>query len=377
MGGLARRAQLRSQQPVDTAAIEDALNRAAWQRLSQAGAHQSLSSAKQRLLAPGTTERARTESARRTVERMREIGAFDTRMGLPPGPDVIADRVRNAQTAAYNSMDEIGERMAGEVVDAEPLLRHVRERVSALDAIPGAETQAEQMRRNLQRFEERVTNNDLSMSDLQRWKTFWRENINFDAPQQREAQGVYRAITENMQQGVDNVDPALGRQYQQARQDAFIGQSFDELNGSNARNDARLRQFSLTDYLTGLQGFQQGGVLGGTASVIANRGLRRNEHALAARSLERAAERLRTAPERFGRHARVLQAAQQRGPRAFAAALYLSAQQDEHVRRAMSEEEQRESAQQMNADADAFFTDDDLPGDVPPPSEEEMAEFFQ
>src|SRR5690606_1560147 len=136
------------------------------------------------------------------------------------------------------------------------------------------------MRTNLARFQARADAGDMTMAELQKWKTFWRQNTNFEAPLQAARQGVYRAISDTMQQGVDAVDPALGAQYRDARDMYRIGSVFEEAGGDQARNEARQRRVSLTDTLSGLEGFRNGGLLGGVAGVLANKGLRRNEHAL-------------------------------------------------------------------------------------------------
>ena len=64
--------------------------------LGQAGGSQSLSSSRMRMIAPGSTPREQVASARRSVARMHEYGAFDG--ALPPGPEVIAQRVDAQRT---------------------------------------------------------------------------------------------------------------------------------------------------------------------------------------------------------------------------------------------------------------------------------------
>ena len=355
-GGLAARGlrnERRAQDPVDTAAVERALDQAALERLGQSGGSQSLSSRRMRMVAPGATPREQTASARRTVARMHEYGAFAGT--LPPTPEVINQRVARQQDRSRVNMDNISSRMEDEIIDPAPILDHLRGRAESLESIPGAETEAARVRTLLGRFQERVNQSDMSMRDLQKWKTHYGErwDQNSAAVSERETGGVYRAITGNMQTGVDAVDPALGRQYQQARHDDFIGQGFDEMNGSLAMDAARLRKVSLSDYLTGLAGFsgEGGGLLRGLAGIAVNRGLRRNEHGLSAMRLERQARRLQSAPQRYGQSASRLQAAQRRGPQAFAAALYTAAQSDAAVREMLAEDE-RESGMAQQGDAE-------------------------
>lgn len=353
-GGLAARGlrnERRAQDPVDTAAVERALDQAALERLGQSGGSQSLSSRRMRMVAPGATPREQTASARRTVARMHEYGAFAGT--LPPTPEVINQRVARQQDRSRVSMDNISSRMEDEIIDPAPILDHLRGRAESLESIPGAETEAARVRTLLGMFQERVNQSDMSMRDLQKWKTHYGErwDQNSAAVSERETGGVYRAITGNMQTGVDAVDPALGRQYQQARHDDFIGQGFDEMNGSLAMDAARLRKVSLSDYLTGLEGFRNGGLLRGLAGIAVNRGLRRNEHGLSAMRLERQARRLQSAPQRYGQWASRLQVAQRRGPQAFAAAIYTAAQSDAAVRETLAEDE-RESGMAQQGDAE-------------------------
>lgn len=341
LGAASSRAERRAAEPVDQRAVDRALDQAALERLGQAGGSQSLSSSRMRMVAPGSTPREQVASARRTVARMHEYGAFDGI--LPPGPEVIAQRVDAQRTRGLENMDRVAEGMAGEQVEAQRVLTHLQDRIDSLDSIPGAETEAGRMRALLARFQTRVDQGPLSMSDLQTWKSHYqrRYDPNSSSVPQEEAGDLLRSITGNMQDAVTNVDPVLGQRYQQGRHDEFIGIGFDEMLGHQTMDAARLRKFHLSDYLTGLAGFsgEGGGLLRGLGGVVMNRGLRRNEHGLAAMSLERTARRLQQAPQRFGRQAAMLQAALKRGPQAFAAALYIAQQNDEAVRAAMAEEE--------------------------------------
>lgn len=341
LGAASSRAERRAAEPVDQRAVDRALDQAALERLGQAGGSQSLSSSRMRMVAPGSTPREQVASARRTVARMHEYGAFDGI--LPPGPEVIAQRVDAQRTRGLENMDRVAEAMSGEQVEAQRVLTHLQDRIDSLDSIPGAETEAERMRSLLARFQTRVDQGPLSMSDLQTWKSHYqrRYDPNSSSVPQEEAGDLLRSITGNMQDAVTNVDPVLGQRYQQGRHDEFIGIGFDEMLGHQTMDAARLRKFHLSDYLTGLAGFsgEGGGLLRGLGGVVMNRGLRRNEHGLAAMSLERTARRLQQAPQRFGRQAAMLQAALKRGPQAFAAALYIAQQNDEAVRAAMAEEE--------------------------------------
>lgn len=375
LGAGAGRMEARAAQPVDEAAIERALDSAALERLGQSGGSQALSSSRMRMLAPGSTPREQVASARRTVDRMHQYGAFDG--VIPPGPEVIQQRVAQQRERALADMDRIAGRMEGESVSPQPTLDFVRSRIDEYDRIPGAEGNAQSMRDLLARFQAQANagaaaddmgdvpvESDLTMADLQRWKSYWGDTTDPNArsvPAQ-DQRGIYRAITGNMQQGVADVDPVLGRDYQRARHDEFIGRGFDEMSGHQAMDAARLRKVSLSDYLTGLEGFRNGGVMGGLASVVTNKGLRRSEHGLAAMNLERTARQLRTAPQRFGAWAGRLQEAQQRGAHAFSAALYIAAQDSAEVRAAMAddadEQRMRDEGQRLQSErteADALL----------------------
>jgi hypothetical protein len=89
------------------------------------------------------------------------------------------------------------------------------------------------------------------------------------------------------------------------------------------------------------------GAAAGAAGAAANRFYRTNEHGFRAMFLERSARLLRERPQRFGAWATALGAAQQRGPQAFAAAIYLAQQNDANVRAALSEDEQDQAPADM------------------------------
>ena len=350
LGGAGAYAEQRAAQPVDQRAVNRALDLAALERLGQSGGSQALSSSRMRMVAPGATPREQVASARRTVARMHEYGAFDG--VLPPGPEVIAQRVDAQRTRGLSNMDAVAEDMADEIVTPQAVLDHLQGRVEALDRVPGAETEADNMRALLARFQTRADSGNLNMADLQEWKSHYQErhNPNSSSVPETEVGDLLSSITGNMQDAVTNVDPVLGQRYQQGRHDEFIGRGFDQMLGHQTMDAARLRKFSLSDYMTGLSGFQHSTVAG-FAGIAANRGLRRNEHGLAAMSLERTARRLQQAPQRFGRQAAMLQAALKRGPQAFAAALYIAQQNDEAVRAAMAEEEDVAGMRERAVDA--------------------------
>lgn len=386
LAGASSRAEQRAAQPVDADEVERLLNDAAWEHLSQAGAAQS--SRRQRMLASGTDEAARTEGARRIVEQLRERGILRGRGPLPATEDAIQSRVRAAHQESLGQLGQVRERMASETVDGAPLLQHMRERVEALSAIPGAEAQTAQMRAFLAQFEQRMANGPLTFDDLQRWKSHWRTTTNFDSPLQSERQGVYNAIRDTMQRGVSDVDPALGQQYQDARRMARTGFAFGDMTADRARNEARNRSVSLTDYLAGLTGLGAvgggamealsggqalGAVATGAGIALANRAFRANEHGLNARRLERAARQLQTAPQRFGAWAQRLQAAQARGPRAFAAALYTAAQSDASVRAQLAQEDDEQATRDAGVQAIPEVSLDEIDiADIPEVSLEEL-----
>lgn len=102
-------------------------------------------------------------------------------------------------------------------------------------------------------------------------------------------------------------------------------------------------------------------------------------------SLERAANALESNPARFGAWAQRLQAAQARGPQAFAAALYIAQQNDAAVREAVATEEDMQqmrdagtAEQRTREEIQDYFSDTpQMTHPVAPSTDEERAAFFR
>lgn len=229
------------------------------------------------------------------------------------------------------------------------------------------------------------TDPQLSFAELQRMKRYLYANTGLDVNAESERTRVYEALRDRMQQAVDEADPDMGSAYRANRRTSSTARRLEAMGADRALQDAVNRRVSPSDYMGMMMGMGGGGSLaamaGDAASVggasvgaiggalvagAANRVWRANEHGLAAMSLERAARRLRSNPERFGRYATRLQQAQQRGPQAFAAALYIAQQNDEAVRAAVAEREDVESIRAEGADDAAAMAEIEAQFAAPP-----------
>jgi hypothetical protein len=181
-----------------------------------------------------------------------------------------------------------------------------------------------------------------------------------------------------------------------------MGMHFDEMRADDMLNEARNRNESLTDIIAGTAAGPALGALahaanagtGGSALLgaaglyagyRANKFIRENSHGWRAMSLERAANALESNPARFGAWAMRLQAAQKRGPQAFAAALYIAQQNDAAVREAVATEEDVQqmrdagtAEQRTREETQDYFSDTpQMTHPVAPSTEEERAAYFR
>ena len=384
--------------------IEGLRTRADLQWASQAGA--AGSAKRQREMAGGTSAVERVENMRQMVGRLRELGALEPRGPLRPATeDSIAAVVARENAAAQrvifetlNRMDESG------TPDIGGLLSTIDEQIARLDRIPSAESATAALRAQRNAFARQAQRPDFSFQDLQAWKNRWRLSTNFtsDSPLQADRQAVYGAIRDNMQDNVASVDPELAARYRGARATRRMGMHFDEMRADDMLNEARNRNESLTDIIAGTAAGPALGALahaanagtGGSALLgaaglyagyRANKFIRENSHGWRAMSLERAANALESNPARFGAWAQRLQAAQARGPQAFAAALYIAQQNDAAVREAVATEEDVQqmrdagtAEQRTREEIQDFFSDTpQMTHPVAPSTEEERAAFFQ
>jgi len=384
--------------------IEGLRTRADLQWASQAGA--AGSAKRQREMAGGTSAVERVENMRQMVSRLRELGALEPRGLLRPATeDSIAAVVTRENEAAQrvifetlNRMDESG------TPDIGGLLSTIDEQIARLDRIPSAESATAALRAQRNAFARQAQRPDFSFQDLQAWKNRWRLSTNFtsDSPLQADRQAVYGAIRDNMQDNVASVDPELAARYRGARATRRMGMHFDEMRADDMLNEARNRNESLTDIIAGTAAGPALGALahaanagtGGSALLgaaglyagyRANKFIRENSHGWRAMSLERAANALESNPARFGAWAQRLQAAQARGPQAFAAALYIAQQNDAAVREAVATEEDMQqmrdagtAEQRTREEIQDYFSDTpQMTHPVAPSTEEERAAFFR
>ena len=327
------------------------------------------------MMTTGDSEAEMTRDARRLVEQMRVRDVL-------PAPGSYFGR---SQESIQNDTARIGragvDRIASQVapaMDAQPIsTAPITEAIDAqIERLSRDPTQAGVVARLRTWRDGYGAQDTVTWQQYQEWKNTLGKLSNYTADEMTPRGITYGAVTEAMQDAVDRTRPDLGPTYQRAREDARIGYVVGENAASDARREGRVRVVSPTDYLAGMGGAGAGAVAlmsdavqgagaGGLGAVAAagtgllvNRAFRAREHAMQAGRLERAARNLQTRPQRFGAWAQRLQAAQQRGPQAFAAALYIAAQDDAAVRAAMAEEEDvqqmRDEGQQQRQEGEAF-----------------------
>jgi hypothetical protein len=107
------------------------------------------------------------------------------------------------------------------------------------------------------------------------------------------ARDLRRGVRNAMDEAVDQVDPALGEAYRGARRQNQVGRIVEGRGRDMALREASNRQISPSDYIAGLSGFTEGGIMEGARNVLFNRLLRGREATLGAAGAERLADTLR------------------------------------------------------------------------------------
>lgn len=379
LGAGSRYMEQRAARPVDDIEVEALLDRAAWHHLSQAGADQS--QARQRMMTRGDTVEDMTRDARRLVEQMR------AREVLPPAGSYFGrsqeaiqnDTARIGREGVSRIQREVAPAMEAQEISTAPITEAIDAEIERLSRDPTMAGVVARLRTWREGYGSQPT---VTWRQYQDWKNQLGRLSDYTQDDLTPRGITYGAVTNAMQDAVDRTQPDLGPTYQRAREDARLGYVVGENAASDARREGRVRVVSPTDYMAGMGGglagvaalfsdAVQGAGAGGLGAVatagvglLANRAFRAREHAMQAGRLERAAQRLQTAPERFGRYAGMLRAAQERGPQAFAAALYIAQQNDASVRAAVADEEDtqqmRDEGQRLRTEreaADAAFAE--------------------
>lgn len=391
LGGLTGEAARRSQLPVDEAAASRAMSDANLEWASHAGAAQSRK--RMRELLGGTAEQ-QIENADFVGSRMRDLGITEPRGPrgmLPPTREQMGARFKAARERAQTGLESTHAAMEDRgPIELDTMLDPLRDRAAQLQRTPGGRSAGRSLGTRVREFDQDygqpVTDEagaitgyvspEAPFSELQRVKSQLFTPTGIDMNVEGERQRVYAAVRDRMQQAVDEADPAMGAAYRENRRTSEAGRRMARLQADKDLQEAVNRRTSPSDYAMMAMGIGGGAlpalaqdaatagsvgipmVVGAMATGALNRAYRANEHGLSAMRLERTARRLQQAPQRFGAWAQRLQAAQQRGPQAFAAALYIAAQDDAAVRAAMAEEEDvqqmRDEGQQQRQEGEAF-----------------------
>jgi hypothetical protein len=369
----------------DTRRVEQHLDDAAWDWLSQAGANQS--SAKQKMLASGARESEMTSQARWMVDTLRDRGVIPPMGGesmsrslgeralgrfRPPDQDAMLRDIARLGDEGHAGILSVGERMGGGAVDAAPLVSRLRAAASDTST-PFTRPQGRQLREwaddvettSLPSLDEDgwALDAGITFPELQRWKTKVGNASNYDRTMGSAQGEAFRAVTDSMNEAVATRAPELVPEYRTARENSLIGLRFDDMGAGESRRAGRNRTTSPTDYFAaGTAAGTLGPLLsaaadaGGGASALAsvgagaaamgiNRWHRATEHGRRAMRAERQAQRILNRPEVAARWAPILNEAAQRGPRAIAAAMYLIQQRDPQAREAMQAEDVQPEAQ--------------------------------
>jgi len=417
LGGATGEAARRSQLPVDEAAVSRAMSDANIEWASQAGAAQSRKRMRQLL---GGDAEQQIQNADFMGARMRDLGVTAPRGPrgiLPPTQEQMGERFAAARAQARTGLDSTIATMEERgPMEIESMLSPLRERAEMLARTPGGRAGARSLSGRIREFDDLGepimdeagalvgrTQPELPFSELQRIKRQLFTPTGIDMNVEGERQRVYAALRDRMQQAVDDADPAMGAAYRENRRTAEAGRRMSQMQADKTLQEAVNRRFSPSDYAMLATGLGGGAipamaadaasadsvgipmVVGAAVAGAANRAWRSNEHGFQAMALERAARRLQTAPERFGAWASRLQAAQQRGPQAFAAALYIAQQNDAAVRAAIAEQEDVQgmrdagtAEQRTREERQDFFSDTpQMTHPVAPSTEEERAAFFR
>lgn len=354
--------------PSEQYAAEGDASRAAWHQIGQFGADQS--QARQRM-AVGGRGQALSESqldaqAVRTAQQMRDRGIIAQEGSLLPIPrEESQTRARVMQEQARDELQALIRSIENEPVDVTGLADSLATRAQDFETTPGFGSVGSRVRE----FERDVRGAPSpTVRDLQRWKTLLGQREHFPLEQQSTRAGAYTDARDALQSEVERLLPGQADAYRDARQRAALGFQLADVTAGDARRDGRNRTMGITSYLAGggmggaaamaAQAAEMGGTgttmaaLGGMALAgAANSAFRSVEHGVTAGRLERAAMAIRTNPQRFGAWAMRLQAAQKRGPQAFAAALYIAQQNDAAVRAAVAEEEDVRGMRERSTEA--------------------------
>jgi hypothetical protein len=388
--------------PSEQYAAEGDASRAAWHQIGQFGADQS--QARQRM-AVGGRGQALSESqldaqAVRTAQQMRDRGIIAQEGSYLPIPrEESQTRARVMQEQARDELAAIIRSVENERVDVSGLADSLATRAQDFETTPGFGSVGSRVRE----FERDVRGAESpTVRDLQRWKTLLGQREHFPLEQQSTRAGAYTDARDALQSEIERLLPGQADTYRDARQRAALGFQLADVIAGDARREGRNRTMGITSYLAGggmggaaamaAQAAELGGTgttmaaLGGMALAgAANSAFRSVEHGVTAGRLERAAMALRTNPARFGAWASRLQAAQKRGPQAFAAALYIAQQNDAAVREAVATEEDVQqmrdagtAEQRSRAERQDFFSDTpQMTHPVAPSTEEEREAFFR
>ena len=403
LGAQSRRMEQRAAQPVDEAAVQSVMSEANLEWASHAGAAQSLKRMRQLLGGDAEQQIANADFVGARMRDLGVTAPRGPRGMLPPTREQMGERFAAARAQARTGLDSTRAAMEERgPIELDSMLDPLRDRAAMLQRTPGGRSAGRSLATRVREFDQdygtpvfdagddRALSDDDALavfasgnwdrradaspptrdgaatgyinpeapfSELQRVKTQLFTPTGLDMNVEGERQRLYAAVRDRMQQAVDDADPAMGAAYRENRRTAEAGRRMARLQADKTLSEAVNRRTSPSDYAMMAMGLGGGAlpalvgdaatagsvglpaVVGAMVAGAANRAYRTNEHGLAAMRLERTARRLREAPQRFGRYAGMLRAAQERGPQAFAAALYIAQQNDEAVRAAMAEEE--------------------------------------
>jgi len=388
--------------PSEQYAAEGDASRAAWHQIGQFGADQS--QARQRMAVGGRgqslPESQLDAQAVRTAQQMRDRGIIAQEGSYLPIPrEESQTRARVMREQARDELAAIIRSVENERVDVSGLADSLATRARDFETTPGFGSVGSRVRE----FERDVRGaTSPTVRDLQRWKTLLGQREHFPIEQQSTRAGAYTDARDALQSEIERLLPGQADAYRDARQRAALGFQLRDVTAGDARRDGRNNAVGLTTYVAGgglgtagaiiAQAAEAGasgtalGVAGGLAVAgLANSAFRARQHGIQAGHLERALRNLQTNPARFGAWASRLQAAQKRGPQAFAAALYIAQQNDAAVREAVATEEDVQqmrdagtAEQRTREEIQDYFSDTpQMTHPVAPSTEEERAAFFR
>lgn len=449
LGGAAGEAARRSQLPVDEAAAARLMSDANIEWASQAGAAQSRKRMRQLLGGDAEQQIQNADFMGARMRDLGVTAPRGPRGILPPTQEQMGARFKAARERAQTGLESTHAAMEDRgPIELDTMLDPLRDRAAMLQRTPGGRPAGRSLAARVREFDqdygtpvfdaadERAISDDDALavfasgnwdrrpdaspaartgevtgyinpeapfSELQRVKTQLFTPTGIDMNVEGERQRLYAAVRDRMQQAVDDADPAMGAAYRENRRTAEAGRRMSQMQADKTLQEAVNRRFSPSDYAMLATGLGGGAipamaadaasagsvgipmVVGAAVAGAANRAWRANEHGFQAMALERAARRLQTAPQRFGAWAQRLQAAQARGPQAFAAALYIAQQNDAAVREAVATEEDVQqmrdagtAEQRTREEIQDYFSDTpQMTHPVAPSTEEEREAFFR